>query len=202
VLESLGITIDRVRVELVRVGGSGSKVPDGQIPFTPRAKKVLELALREALSLHHDYIGTEHILLALVREKECVAARILLDLNADPETVRNAVVTILFEPGAVPEALPPDAPQTSRWRFAATRRRLMQGVESAVEPGFSVGPSPDLVRLLMAAGARSLDEGRTLIEVDDLLLALPSNETAAAVLAELGIDRSALRAAVERDPAK
>src|SRR4051812_26594165 len=79
VLESLDITVERVRAQVVRIVGSGEEVTSGQIPFTPRAKKVLELALREALSLGHNYIGTEHILLGLVRENEGVAARILLD---------------------------------------------------------------------------------------------------------------------------
>src|SRR5919112_5658824 len=78
VLESLDITVERVRAQVVRIVGSGEEVTSGQIPFTPRAKKVLELALREALSLGHNYIGTEHILLGLVRENEGVAARILL----------------------------------------------------------------------------------------------------------------------------
>ena len=75
------------------------KSPSGQIPFTPRAKKVLELALREALSLGHNYIGTEHILLGLVRENEGVAARILLDFDADSEKIRNEVVRMLSGPG-------------------------------------------------------------------------------------------------------
>src|SRR5215469_11517582 len=70
VLESLDITTERVRSQVVRIVGSGEEVTSGQIPFTPRAKKVLELALREALSLGHNYIGTEHILLGLVRENE------------------------------------------------------------------------------------------------------------------------------------
>src|ERR671929_157535 len=82
VLESLDITVERVRAQVVRIVGSGEEVTSGQIPFTPRAKKVLELALREALSLGHNYIGTEHILLGLVRENEGVAARILLDFVA------------------------------------------------------------------------------------------------------------------------
>src|SRR5436309_2690315 len=82
VLESLDITVERVRAQVVRIVGSGEEVTSGQIPFTPRAKKVLELALREALSLGHNYIGTEHILLGLVRENEGVAARILLDFAA------------------------------------------------------------------------------------------------------------------------
>jgi len=99
VLESLDITVERVRAQVVRIVGSGEEVTSGQIPFTPRAKKVLELALREALSLGHNYIGTEHILLGLVRENEGVAARILLDFDADSEKIRNEVVRMLSGPG-------------------------------------------------------------------------------------------------------
>jgi ATP-dependent Clp protease ATP-binding subunit ClpC len=99
VLESLDITTERVRSQVVRIVGSGEEVTSGQIPFTPRAKKVLELALREALSLGHNYIGTEHILLGLVRENEGVAARILLDFDADSEKIRNEVIRMLSGPG-------------------------------------------------------------------------------------------------------
>ncbi len=98
VLESLDITVERVRAQVVRIVGSGEEVTSGQIPFTPRAKKVLELALREALSLGHNYIGTEHILLGLVRENEGVAARILLDFDADSEKIRNEVIRMLSGP--------------------------------------------------------------------------------------------------------
>jgi ATP-dependent Clp protease ATP-binding subunit ClpC len=100
VLESLDITVERVRAQVVRIVGSGEEVTSGQIPFTPRAKKVLELALREALSLGHNYIGTEHILLGLVRENEGVAARILLDFDADSEKIRNEVIRMLSGPGS------------------------------------------------------------------------------------------------------
>src|SRR5688500_13552611 len=99
VLESLDITVERVRAQVVRIVGSGEEVTSGQSPFTPRAKKVLELALREALSLGHNYIGTEHILLGLVRENEGVAARILLDFDADSEKIRNEVIRMLSGPG-------------------------------------------------------------------------------------------------------
>jgi ATP-dependent Clp protease ATP-binding subunit ClpC len=99
VLESLDITVERVRAQVVRIVGSGEEVTSGQIPFTPRAKKVLELALREALSLGHNYIGTEHILLGLVRENEGVAARILLDFDADAERIRHELIRMLSGPG-------------------------------------------------------------------------------------------------------
>ena len=99
VLDGLEVSVEEVRAAVVRIVGSGEESPQGQIPFTPRAKKVLELALREALSLGHNYIGTEHILLGLVREDEGVAARILLDLDAEPEKIRDEVMRALSGPG-------------------------------------------------------------------------------------------------------
>ncbi len=111
VLESLDVTVERVRDQVVRVVGRGKEISPGQIPFTPRAKKVLELALRESRGLGHSYIGTEHILLGLVRENEGVAARILLDFDADSEKIRNEVIRMLSgpsgprgEPGAASHA--------------------------------------------------------------------------------------------------
>ncbi len=99
VLEGLDITVEEVRSQVIRIVGAGEEVTSGQIPFTPRAKKVLELALREALSLGHNYIGTEHILLGLVRENEGVAARILADFDADSEKIRNEIIRMLSGPG-------------------------------------------------------------------------------------------------------
>jgi ATP-dependent Clp protease ATP-binding subunit ClpC len=100
VLESLDITVEEVRAQVARIIGPGDEpIVSGQIPFTPRAKKVLELSLREALSLKHTYIGTEHILLGLVRENEGVAARILLDFGADAEKIRNEIMRVLSGPG-------------------------------------------------------------------------------------------------------
>jgi hypothetical protein len=84
-----------VRAQVARIIGAGDELATGQIPFTPRAKKVLEIALREALSLGHDYIGTEHVLLGIARENEGVAARILLDLDADAEKIRDEIVMLL-----------------------------------------------------------------------------------------------------------
>src|SRR5207248_2960320 len=92
VLGSFDITLERVRAQVARIVGRGEEATSGQVPFTPRVKTVLELALREALSLGHNFIGTEHILLGLVRENEGVAARILVDFHADAEQVRDEVL--------------------------------------------------------------------------------------------------------------
>src|SRR5436305_11168714 len=98
-LESLGISLEAVRAQVEEIIGHGGQAPSGHIPSTPRAKKVLELSLREALQLGHNYIGTEHILLGLVRENEGVAARILLDFDADAEKIRNEIIRMLSGPG-------------------------------------------------------------------------------------------------------
>jgi ATP-dependent Clp protease ATP-binding subunit ClpC len=108
-LESLGITIEGVRTQVAQIVGEGDEVATGQIPFTPRAKKVLELSLREALALGHNYIGTEHVLLGLARANEGVAARILLDSGVGAEQVRDEVIRTLG-PSAV----------GSKHRFATT----------------------------------------------------------------------------------
>ncbi len=94
-LEALGISLDTVRGRVEEIIGQGVTAPSGQIPFTPRAKKVLELSLREALQFGHNYIGTEHILLGLIREGEGVAARVLTESGADAAGVRQAVIRLL-----------------------------------------------------------------------------------------------------------
>ncbi len=94
-LESLGISLDAVREQVQDIIGQGQQAPSGHIPFTPRAKKVLELSLREALQLGHNYIGTEHILLGLIREGEGVAAQVLVKLGADLNKVRQQVIQLL-----------------------------------------------------------------------------------------------------------
>ena len=94
-LESLGISLEAVRAQVEEIIGQGQSAPTGHIPFTPRAKKVLELSLREALQLGHNYIGTEHILLGLIREGEGVAAQVLVKLGADLSRVRQQVIQVL-----------------------------------------------------------------------------------------------------------
>ena len=105
-LESMGISLEAVRSQVIEIIGQGSQAPSGHIPFTPRAKKVLELSLREALQLGHNYIGTEHILLGLIREGEGVAAQVLQKLGADLHKVRQTVIQLLSgvqgEEGAAP----------------------------------------------------------------------------------------------------
>jgi ATP-dependent Clp protease ATP-binding subunit ClpA len=94
-LESLGISLEAVRQQVEQIIGQGQQAPSEHIPFTPRAKKVLDLASREALQLGHNYIGTEHILLGLIREGEGVAAQVLVKLGADLNRVRQQVIQLL-----------------------------------------------------------------------------------------------------------
>src|SRR6476646_5707436 len=113
-LESLDISLEAVRAQVEEIIGQGQQAPSGHIPFTPRAKKVLELSLREALQLGHNYIGTEHILLGLIREGEGVAAQVLHKLGADLNRVRQQVIQLLSgyqgkeqqTAGTAPEAAP------------------------------------------------------------------------------------------------
>ena len=102
-LESLGISLEAVRQEVEAVIGRGEETPSGRMPFTARAKKVLELSLREAIQLGHNYIGTEHILLGLLREGDGVAAQVLVKLGADLNRVRQQVIRLLH--GYAPDVL-------------------------------------------------------------------------------------------------
>ena len=146
-LESLGISLAAVRQQVEEIIGQGQQAPTGEIPFTPRAKKVLELALREARQLGHNYIGTEHILLGLIREGEGVAAQVLVRLGADLNRVRQQVIQLLHGyQGKEAEAAgvgPPGraGPQDRRLlsqlldRVAAMESRL-----SAIEQRVGTGP--------------------------------------------------------------
>jgi len=153
-LESLGISLDAVRQQVEEIIGQGQQAPSGHIPFTPRAKKVLELSLREALQLGHNYIGTEHILLGLIREGEGVAAQVLVKLGADLSRVRQQVIQLLHgyqaEAGVEPATPPPGRAGREGRRLLSQLTDRVTALEarlSAVED--RVGTGPD---------ARDLDE--------------------------------------------
>src|SRR4026209_2226980 len=157
VLESLDITVERVRAQVVRIVGSGEEVTSGQIPFTPRAKQVLELALREALSLGHNYIGTEHILLGLVRENEGVAARILLDFDADAEKIRNEIIRMLSGPGRRQSGQPGSAAQGEKAKNSKLldqfgRNLTKQATEGKLDP--VVGRQLEIERVMQILSRR------------------------------------------------
>ncbi len=156
VLESLDITVEEVRAQVARIVGQGDEVTTGQIPFTPRAKKVLELALREALSLGHNYIGTEHILLGLVRENEGVAARILLDFDADAEKIRNEIIRMLSGPGRrQPGAGGPvgEKSKSSKLLDQFGRNLTKQSQEGRLDP--VVGRQTEIERLMQILSRRT-----------------------------------------------
>jgi ATP-dependent Clp protease ATP-binding subunit ClpC len=128
VLEDLGVTLDEVRAQVARIIGRGDELAAGKIPFTPRAKKVLELSLREAVSMKHGYIGTEHILLGLASQGEGVAARILINLGADPEKIRNDVTGLLSQPDPPGEpAILPAGPAGVTLPLRIPRRHALFG---------------------------------------------------------------------------
>ncbi|MBV8563683.1 MAG: ATP-dependent Clp protease ATP-binding subunit, partial [Actinobacteria bacterium] len=134
----------------------GEEVTSGQIPFTPRAKKVLELALREALSLGHNYIGTEHILLGLVRENEGVAARILLDFDADAEKIRNEIIRMLSGPGRRGQAqggAAGEKSKSSKLLDQFGRNLTKQSAEGKLDP--VVGRQTEIERLMQILSRRT-----------------------------------------------
>jgi ATP-dependent Clp protease ATP-binding subunit ClpC len=147
VLESLGVTPEEVRAQVARIIGQGDEVTSGQIPFTPRAKKVLELSLREALSLGHNWIGTEHVLLGIVAEGEGVASRILLDFGVPADAVREEVLRSLggapggarvqlHGPGAMPSPIMRRLKEPPR--FALTSAVLLGWLLFAVALGVGI----------------------------------------------------------------
>ena len=148
-LNQLGITRDRVGIEVDRIIGRGETPITGHIPFTKRAKKCLELSLREALQLGHNYIGTEHLLLGLVREKEGVAAEVLTQLGADLESVRNQVIATLIERGEnrVAKAVGDRTPGTiggrsaSRDLFESAQRSAERDLLRSVRKKPAIGPA-------------------------------------------------------------
>src|SRR5882757_2445023 len=137
-LESLGISLDAVRQQVEEIIGQGQQAPSGHIPFTPRAKKVLELSLREALQLGDNYIGTEHILLGLIREGDGVAAQVLVRLGAELNRVRQQVIQLIS--GQQPQ--PGRQPQREGATAAEVQARLdvVEGRLAAVEQRVGTGP--------------------------------------------------------------
>jgi ATP-dependent Clp protease ATP-binding subunit ClpA len=138
-LEAMGISLDAVRQQVEAIIGRGQQAPSGHIPFTPRAKRVLELSLRESSQLGHNYIGTEHILLGLVREGEGVAAQVLVKLGADLNRVRQMVIQLLAAHGA--EGRPkPRSTRAGVIEDVLARLDSMDGRLTAIERWVGMGP--------------------------------------------------------------
>jgi ATP-dependent Clp protease ATP-binding subunit ClpA len=167
-LEALGVSLTEVRTLVEEIIGQGQAAPTGHIPFTPRAKKVLELSLRESLQLGHNYIGTEHILLGLVREGEGVAAQVLVKLGANLDRVRQQVLGVLGEEGVL------ETPPGKRF------------LERLTDPALAV---------LAIARDSARDLGHDAIEPADLLLALITTDDPQVkqLVASWGIDLEAVR---------
>ena len=138
-LESLGISLEAVRAQVEEIIGQGQQIPSGHIPFTPRAKKVMELSLREALQLGHDYIGTEHILLGLIREGDGVAAQVLIRLGADLERVRQQVIVLLYQ-SKEPRLARRPAEEGAPWPEVQARLDAVEDWLAAVEQRVGSGP--------------------------------------------------------------
>ncbi|CAL4858660.1 ATP-dependent Clp protease ATP-binding subunit [Microbacterium sp. MM2322] len=161
-LESLGISLDAVREQVQDIIGQGQQQPTGHIPFTPRAKKVLELSLREALQLGHNYIGTEHILLGLIREGEGVAAQVLVKLGADLNKVRQQVIQLLSgyqgkEPAGVASGAGEQAQATAQGGSAVLDqfgRNLTQAArDNKLDP--VIGREKEIERVMQILSRRS-----------------------------------------------
>ncbi len=183
VLESFDVTLERARGEVVRIVGVGQAASSGQLPFTARAKQVLELAPQEARTLGHSYIDPEHVLLALTTLPDGTARRILGEHHVEPVRIRGELLRIVEPPPeAVQTATPAQAPPS----------------DNGFEEWIRVRPGAGLHRLLMFAAARALDEGREDIQPRDILLALTRDEQAGPLLAELGVDDLAIRRALDR----
>jgi ATP-dependent Clp protease ATP-binding subunit ClpA len=177
VLKGVGMSLEAARDEVTAIVGTGAAAPSGHIPFTPRAKRTLELALREALQLHHNYIGTEHILLGLIKEGEGVAAQVLKQ-HADLTAIRAAVLDLL--PVAAAEAI-----HARRWLRRTAAADPGEAGAQAEQTVMNTTPAADttLSEAARLAGPRPVGSHHL------LLAALADPDTAAArALAALGVD--------------
>ena len=143
-LESLGISLEAVRQQVEEIIGQGQQAPSGHIPFTPRAKKVLELSLREALQLGHNYIGTEHILLGLIHEGHGVAAQVLVRLGAELDRVRQQVAELVDAQEGESETKRP-FPAPRAWERSEVLRtlRVISARLEAIEQHLGIAKQPD-----------------------------------------------------------
>ncbi len=186
-LESLGISLEGVRAQVQEIIGRGQLTPTGHIPFTPRAKKVLELSLREALQLGHNYIGTEHILLGLIREGEGVAAQVLVKLGADLPRVRQQVIALLSggqgkEPVQAGKRASESVPSTSVVLDQFGRNLTQAAREGTLDP--VIGRGKEIERVMQVLSRRTKNNpclvgeagvGKTAV-VEDLAQAIVAGE--------------------------
>ena len=191
-LTSCGLTLEQARAEIARIVGIGDEDVTGQIPFTAHGTRVLELSLDEALGLGHNYIGTEHILLGLVRQSEGVGFQVLVDLDADPEKIRAHIIRMVSGPvhsrdpgerGPNVKVLGPERTGVAFTGPAGVARGIAR--------------SPQVQRLTTQAVAYAAEDSRSVVDIPDVLLALTSDPENASLLSELGIDAAAVRTAIK-----
>jgi dihydroneopterin aldolase len=167
-LRALGVTVEEARGRIVSIVGYGSEGPGAQVPFTPRSKKVLELSLREAVQLEHNYIGSEHILLGLVRENEGVGARVLSDLDVSPDDVRGELARML--PGKPGLGLEGVRRQAGPPELARNRLLFRGRVESLrTTARFDGQPQTLLVDLDYTYALRDTEDASRAVNHNDLL---------------------------------
>jgi ATP-dependent Clp protease ATP-binding subunit ClpC len=190
VLENAGLSLDRTRAEVVRIARPMDEPPAGQGPFTPAAKKVLELALRETLAFQDNFVGTAHILLGLTNARDDVAERLLAHLGADSKRIAAELLRLRSAPDGTWDAQAWEEPPPGGARPSSKRtdRPLKAtAVKAAVEVA------------LVAAAKEAGDDDRW-VDLGDLMVALAERwpeDLVARVFADLGVDRDGLRAAVE-----
>jgi ATP-dependent Clp protease ATP-binding subunit ClpA len=181
VLQAHDVTLERVRTRVEEIIGIGTEVMEGRTPFTPRAKKSLELALREALSMGHNYIGTEHLLLGLLRGAEGVGARVLNDLKVDAEVIRDDIITALTRPAAPIKSV---AIKNLQDELAEVRVRKSEAIEKGDFDG--------------AADCRD-EERRLLAEIEDLdFTSSAQADTISALTAEIKATKNKKSKALEQ----
>jgi ATP-dependent Clp protease ATP-binding subunit ClpA len=192
-LESLGVSLEKARLAVTRYVASGEEPVEGFMPFTPRAKEILQQVSDEAAVLNSKYLGTEHILLALTTIEEGVGMNILRDFGLDATTIRDR--TIQQVAGFTPSN-PRHRPRVSvRWRRA-------RGAEAGPSPdpfhGFDMRPNDEVTEVLIGTAARALEDGRTETTIGDLLITLSRTERLRPVLLELTGGEASIRAALQR----
>jgi len=216
-LASLGVSLEAARQQVEDIVGRGSHEVSGHIPFTPRAKKVLELSLREAIQLGHNYIGTEHILLGLIREGEGVAAQVLTRLGADLNRTRQQVIRLLHGPQAAETVAEynrpfrrPGAPggldairdrlDTIAGQLAAIVSKLGIGGEPSAGPAQPPGPRPPTLRQLDERITRIGREKQAAIDAQDFERAVTLRDEERELVQQRDAEQSRWMAGVAKGP--
>ena len=193
VLEALNVDLERARTGVLERVKPGEGPGPGSIPFTPRAKEVLERALDVDLGLRN-HVGTEDILLALASVNEGEAITVLRSLGVDPDQIRDAVTAL--------SGVRRPRPRSRALGYGRGTASASVSEAPDLESGFRVAPGGDVLRVLMSTAARALEDGRTEMTMRDLLLALARDEQTGLAFGELGVEEAAILAAFDRCAAR